>query len=210
MAADPVSENSGYRMFDIWDIGALQLLSLIAKASADSQTNWGDNTPLQATPKTGDTNAKIVIKGDVTTPLVWIDDMWKCYGYYIDKLKYQNSVISLTSPDTNSAISFGSAPASSYTVPTTSGWIRDILDCPIVIGDDTHDLMELFLPKSVVATEAQATFFDKYEPITGSAYPIAGKSASLNSTTEPGIFYLGMVKGDGTDVPAVSCRLAKS
>ena len=210
MATDPISENSGFRMFDIWDLGALQFLSLIAKASADSQTAWGDNTgPVNAAPKTGDTNAKIITKGTTAAPTVWLDDMWKCYGYYIDKLKFQDKAITLASPDTNTPVSFGTAAASSYTPPTSSGWVRDILDCPITLGDDVHDLMEIFIPKTVTATEAQATFADMYEPsLSGAAYPVVGGSASF--TTQPGLFYMGMVNGDGTDDITIACRMAKS
>ena len=206
MATDPISENSGFRMFDIWDLGALQFLSLIAKASADSQTVWSDNSiTTVSSPTTGEANAKIITKGTAAAPAVWVDDLWQSQSYLIGKLEFPtHDSMTLTSPDTNNAVSFGTADTSSYTPPVnTSGWIRDVLDCPFVIGDDTHDLMEIFLPKTLVATEAQATFADKYVSTLNARYPITGYGGTPSSVKELGLFFMDRAESG-------ACRLAKS
>ena len=152
---------TGYRMFDIYDLGALRMLLLIAKADSDTQTCWGDNSAGISYPATGSTNARAVFKGSHADPQVSIEDLWRCYWYHADLITVNSGVVTLTSPmDLSSTLSFGSAAASRYTQPTSSGWIRDVLDCPFVIGNDTHDLMELFLPASVVSAENQGTFSD--------------------------------------------------
>jgi hypothetical protein len=153
---------SGFRMFDIWDLSALRMLLLIANAHSDSQTKWGDNTATAA-PKTGATSARAVFQGSQAAPVVSMEDLWKCYYSYVDLISTNNGVVTLTSPmDLVSSLSFGSAEVTRYTQSITSGWLRDVLDCPFVLGDDTHDLMELFLPKTAVASEAQGTFCDQF------------------------------------------------
>ena len=152
---------TGFRMFDIWDLGALRMLLLIAKADSDTQSCWGDNSAGIEYPKTGSTNARACFKGTHSNPTVSIEDLWRCYWYHADLITVNNGVVTLTSPmDLTSTLSFGSAATSRYTQPTTSGWIRDVLDCPFTIGNDTHDLLELFLPGTVVSAENQGTFSD--------------------------------------------------
>ena len=152
---------TGFRMFDIWDLGALRTLLLVAKADSDTQAVWGDNSEGTAYPLTGSTNARAVFKGTHESPQVSIEDLWRCYWYHADLITVNTGVVTLTSPmDKTSVISFGSADSSRYTQPTSSGWIRDVLDCPFTLGDDTHDLMELFLPGSVVSAENLGTFSD--------------------------------------------------
>ena len=153
---------SGFRMFDIWDLSALRILLLVAKASTNSQTQWGDNSAGIASPKTGSTNARAIFKGTQTDPQISIEDLWRCYWYFVDALTVSaTGVVGLLSPmDNTTNVSFGEAVLSRYTQTLSQGWLHEVLDCPMVIGDHTHDLMELFLPKSVVATEAQSTFGD--------------------------------------------------
>ncbi len=151
---------TGYRMFDIWDLGALRLLSLIATANTDTQTIWGDNNTGVEYPKTGSTNAKITFNNAGTT----MEDLWYCFWYLVNCFSIYYGVVTLYSPmDLSTALSFGSADSSRYTEPLIGGWIRDILDCPFVIGDDTHDLMELFLPKTITSSEKQATMSDYHQ-----------------------------------------------
>ena len=155
---------TGFRMFDIWDLSAIRLLLLIAKGSSNSQASWGDNSTPVISPKTGSTNARAVFKGTQTDPQISLEDLWRCFWYHADLAAVSaTGVVSLISPqDLSTAVSFGNIEAVRYTQPTGSGWIREILDCPMMIGDDTHDLMELFLPKTVTSIESQATFSDKY------------------------------------------------
>lgn len=77
------------------------------------------------------------------------------------------------------------------------------MDCPFVIGDDTHDLMEIFLPKTLVATEAQATFADKYVSTLNARYPITGYGSTVSGFKELGLFFMHRAESG-------ACRLAKS
>ena len=159
---------TGYRMFDIWDLGLLRMLALIAKANSDTQAQWGDNSAGISYPRTGSTNARMVFKGSHSNPQVSIEDLWSCYWYHADCITISSGRVTLTSPmDLSNSLSFGSVSSSRYTQPTSSGWIRDVLDCPFTIGDDTHDLMELFLPKTVVSAENQGTFSDHHWVYSG-------------------------------------------
>ena len=161
---------SGYRMYDIWDRGALMMLSLIAKNSFDSQSAWGTNSAGTQQPATGSTNARMVFKGTVSSPQVSFEDGWHCYWYNCDliTLADMTGVPTLKSPtDLTTVLSFGSAAASRYTLPHVSSgylsaWIRDWLDCPITIGSDTHDLLEIFLPGVVTSDESLASSYGHY------------------------------------------------
>ena len=181
---------SGFRMFDIWDLGALRMLLLIAKADSDTQSCWGDNSAGIAYPKTGSTNARACFKGTHSNPTVSIEDLWRCYWYHADLITVNNGVVTLTSPmDLTSTLSFGSAATSRYTQPTTSGWIRDVLDCPFTIGNDTHDLLELFLPGTVVSAENQGTFSDYHGASTSNPVDnLVVTGGYHNSTPSGGIF----------------------
>ena len=161
---------SGFRMFDIWDMGALRLLALVAKANANLQTAFGDNAAGYVYPKTGSTAARLVFKGDLATPQVTVEDLWRCYWYFVDLISVNNGSVSLTSPmDLTSVLSFGTAAATKYKQTTASGWLKDVLDCPFVIGDDTHDLLELFLPKTTNSSEKRGTFCDYHDASTTSS-----------------------------------------
>ena len=201
---------SGWRMFDIYDMGALRTLALIAKANADTQTVWGSNSSLQTYPKTGSTNARITFNSSGVT----MEDLWSCYWYYANYIHITNGVVELSSPMDGTSISFGSAAASRYTTPTATCWIRDVLDCPFIIGDDTHDLMELFLCKTGVSAEKQATFCDNHDVSGDGAnnyYPLFGcpPSTEISGTTGQGLFH------DNDMNPSIGsadrgCRIAKS
>ena len=108
-------------------------------------------------------------------------------------------------------------------MPYTSGWMRDVLDCPMVIGDDTHDLMELFIAKSVIASESQATFSDYSSYLWGKngftyiqTLCTGGSSWYASVPTISGIFYndRSAVQTGATDANAYfaqkGCRICKS
>ena len=176
---------TGYRMFDIYDMGLIRTLALIAKASANSQGSWGDNSSNVRYPRTGTTKARIIFRGTHSDPQVSFEDAWRCFWWHADLIQLSSYRVTLTSPmDLSSSLSFGSAAASRYTQAKSDGWIRDVLDCPFTIGDDTHDLMELFLPKTVVGSESQGTFYDYVTYVSGST------SSTLN------YFVAGSISGD--------------
>ena len=131
------------------------ILFAIKHCSGDSQGALLTNTSLS--PLAGVTSSYLFFNN---TSIGYINDIWACYWCITDRYKVVSNRVQLTSPmDETVVIGFGDATADRYTVPG-GGWLKDVLDCPMVIGDDTHDLMELFLPKSVTGTQANSAFND--------------------------------------------------
>ena len=132
----------------------------------------------------------------------------------MDLIKVPSGVVQLTSPmDLTSDLNFGDAVASRYTQATGAGYIKDVLDCPFVIGDDTHDLMEFFLPKTLSAS--QSTFRDYsvfYPQDQPESYCACGGSPKVRSgswpSNGPGLF-AHCANEYGTDSSDVCARLAK-
>lgn len=200
---------SGWRMYDIWDHGLMCTLSTIAKCSANTQSIWGDNSSGAGYPSTGSTNARIIFKGSHSDPQVAFEDAWRCYWYHTDLITFTNRVITLTSPmDLSSTVSFGSASSSRYTQPSSNGCIRDVLDCPFTLGDDTHDLMELWRPKTVVSSEANATFHDYYWQYSGT-YILYSGGDWLNGVNA-GLFYADCSSTASDTYNNIGARLAKN
>ena len=114
--------------------------------------------------------------------------------------------------DQTSALAFGDSNTARYTQPTTSGWIRDVLDCPFTVGNDTHDLMELFLPKTVVSAENQGTWSDYYTYASGN--PVYGGDHSTG--TQAGLYassfltdtYTTTSEGDAINLGAAAAYCA--
>ena len=142
---------AGFRMFDIWDLALMRILLVIQKCTADMQSAFLTNTSLS--PKAGTTSSYAFFNN---TSVGYVNDLWACY-WCITALYYAvNKVVNLISPmDGTTPISFGDAEVSRHTLPN-SGWLWDVMDCPFTLGDDTHDLMELFLPKTVGGTSSSA------------------------------------------------------
>ena len=202
---------TGFRMFDIYDLGWLRTLALIAYADSDTLTRWGDNSAGTSYPKTGSTNARMCFKGSHSDPQVSMEDMWRCYWYYADLITVNSGVVTLTSPmDLTSSLSFGSAAQSRYKQPTTSGWIRDVLDCPFVVGNDTHDLMELFLPASVVSAENQGTFSDYHNEHWGGQSIAFSSGAWWQFDTRAGLFTGETGAASAETMNEVGSRLSKN
>ena len=199
---------SGFRMFDIYDTSILKILILIMKADPDLQSR-AINTV--ATSKTGTTACSITF--NALRPS-FIHDLWSCYWCMMDLIKVPSGVVQLTSPmDLSSDLSFGDAIASRYTQATGAGYIKDVLDCPFVIGDDTHDLKEFFLPKTLSAS--QSTFKDYsvfYPQDQPESYCACGGSPVTRSgswpSDGPGLF-AHCANEYSTDSSDVCARLAK-
>lgn len=149
---------SGWHMWDIWDLSLVQLLSLIWKCSMDTQTAYGTNTT--ASPVAGATPSKIIFRGTPDAPEVWIDDLWSTYWQHVDGITRNGQVVSLTSP-TGSAVTIG-GDVSGYTLSSTTGYVKEFCSAPMDIEGDTHDILELFLPKTVVSSVSDATAPDYF------------------------------------------------
>ena len=155
---DSGAGQSGWRSYDIYDHAALQILGLIAKGSTDTQRSYGDSSG-SSSPATGSTTGRLLFSGTISEPTVWLDDMWRCYWTHVDRISLASNLYAIRSPIDNSNISL----STSYRRPTSSGWVDTVWDGHFTLGEDTHDLMELFLPKSTAGSESLAAFKDYYE-----------------------------------------------
>ncbi len=179
---DADAGEAGWHHYDIWDVALLRLLSVVWKCKLDVQSAYGTNTT--ASPTTGATPSKIIFRGTPEAPEVWVDDVWSTYLQHVDGISHTNGVVSLTSPS-GEAITL-SATADTHTLATTSGYVRTFISEPYTLGEDTHDLLELFLPKTVVGAEPDATVPDYYEHTTDTSYLKVG--GYWESSGKGGIF----------------------
>ena len=62
----------------------------------NSEEFWGTNSSMATDLLTGNTVSKLVRQVSVTTPIVWVDDMWAYKPYYVYKILPRN-VLSLIS-----------------------------------------------------------------------------------------------------------------
>ena len=187
---DSSAGQSGWRSYDIYDHAVLQILGLIAKGSTDTQRSYGDSSG-SSSPATGSTTGRLVFSGTISEPTVWLDDMWRCYWTHVDRISLASNLYAIRSPIDNSDISL----STSYRRPTSSGWVDTVWDGQFILGADTHDLMELFLPKSTAGSESLAAFKDYYEYTNNcgdmkvGGYWGSGSQAGLFAITDRGDTY---------------------
>ena len=196
---DSGAGQSGWRSYDIYDHAVLQILGLIAKGSTDTQRSYGDSSG-SSSPATGSTTGRLVFNGTISEPTVWLDDMWRCYWTHVDRISLASNLYTIRSPIDNSNISL----STSYRRPTSSGWVDTVWDGQFILGADTHDLMELFLPKSTAGSESLAAFKDYYEytndcgDMKVGGYWGSGSQAGLFAITDRGDTYTTTSGGNTT------------
>ena len=150
----------GYRGFDIYDAALLKLLGLVMYKSTDFQTIAGTGTDT-VMPSTGTSDARMIFQGDKLEPRVFIADLWRTYQTYLFKIKAVDGVVQLEMPYSSDKL-IPTGTQARYTMPKASGYIASILDCPISVGSDLHDIMELFLPRTVIGSEILSAYKDYY------------------------------------------------
>lgn len=186
----------GYRGFDIYDMALLRLLGLVMYRSTDFQAAAGQGTST-VMPSTGSSDAKMVFQGTTEDPRVFIADMWRTYQTYLLKIKALDGVVQLELPYSKDKL-LPTGTVSRYTMPKTSGYMASILDCPISVGQDIHDLMELFLPRTVIGSEMLSAYKDYYVYQTGLAeYKTGGSWKESSSWCGPFFTSLKPYKEDG-------------
>ena len=177
---------SGWHAYDIWDVSLLQWLGLFWKGTFNFQSAYGTNS--SSSPRTGATQARLVFKGTQSSPEVWVDDVWSCYWQHVDLISHSSGRISLISPmNGSSSISIGGS-SSDYTMATSSGYVKTFCSAPFVLGDDSHDLLELFLPKTVVGSESSSLAPDYYNYNTETSYLKVG--GYWSNSSQGGLFSL--------------------
>lgn len=134
---------AGWRYYDIYDDSAVKFLQLIMRANPD--TNAISSTSDQIV--SGRTTNRIVFQGSLSSPTVWLDDMWRYFFQVEYNLRLRSLQVELTSPVDNSSVL--NISSGNKTLPSSNGWIREFMNGAFVIGEDTHNLLELFLPSII-------------------------------------------------------------
>lgn len=191
---------SGFRLFDIWDMSLLKILLLIFGGGSNVQNIWGDNTAHTTYPKTGATGAKAL----------YMDDLWAHYWCILPKIRYDT--------DTEKLLLVNPSDGNTLTLDHNTngrGWIVDICSGTFNIGtssneyENTHDLMELFIPSSTDGSESNSTFPDYCTLYTYSPYTWVGGGRG-NDWYNAGLFAHDNSYWDGTGYSTIGCRIAKS
>ena len=150
---------TGWRVMDVWDWSMLRFLHLIAKANGDSQASWGDNSSATSYPNAGSTNARMVFKGTHSDPRVSIEDLWRTYYQPTDLATITSGGYqTYTSPMNSTSVAYTVSKRYEY----ASRWYDDFVSASFTLGDDTHDLLEVFHPTDAGASsEADAIIKDQ-------------------------------------------------
>lgn len=151
----------GYHITDIYEVSAMRWLGLIKSGRFDFQSAFGSNKT--ARPITGSTNSKLILRGSKGNPQVFIDDAWNCYWQFVDLINLNEGIVNLRSPmDRATALSLSGTP-SKYRVSRQNGWVKSFLSTSYILGDDAHDILELFLPDTVDAAPTGTAVPDFHE-----------------------------------------------
>lgn len=184
---DVASSTEGYHVTDIYEISAMRWLGAIRSGRFDFQLAFGTNKVSK--PRTGSTKSKLILKGTKAAPQVYIDDAWNCYWQFADLININKGVVSLRSPmDRASAIVISGAPIR-YSVSQQKGWVKTFVSASFILGDDAHDVLELFLPSTVDAAPTGTVVPDYHEYGTQSTdvkiggYWASGEMGGLFSDT---------------------------
>ena len=195
----------GWRLYDVYDEALIRLLTIIMRCDADATkiSSMGSMTT------TGGSTNRLVFVGTQNRPDIWIDDLWRFYYQYLDNITLENYEIQLTSPmDNTTALELGDV----HKVAMNSGWIRDFAHSPMVVGDHTHNVQELFLPSIVTSAEAQSPIGDTLQ---AGKHPYMLVHGSYNrGSNELGLLHTAIVPDNG-DISYVSprttgCRICKN
>lgn len=178
----------------------LKILLLIFGKGSNVQNIWGDNTSHTTYPKTGKTGSKAL----------YMCDLWAHYLYILPKIAYtmDTELLSLTNPLDGSAIELAHNTSG-------RGWIVDVCSGEFTLGnsqnayENTHDLMELFIPSATDGSESNATFPDYCVLYTYSPYTwVCG--GRWDDWYNAGLFSCDNSYWDGAGYGSIGCRLAKS
>ncbi|MCD6346227.1 MAG: hypothetical protein J7L96_02275 [Bacteroidales bacterium] len=182
----------GFRMVDIHELSAVQLLCLIENGGPDVQSTIGTgNTASSAAVNTGSSNA------------VWrgIYELWGNVRCMIDGVQFDtNNQIKVFDQNGN-----GTYISTGVTASATDGWITGMHDD----SGTGFDLGMLFLGKTFDGTEGNGTFGDyEYSPdLTEDNVFYHGGDWSLGS--QAGLFDLFLYGGAADAAPRFGSRLAK-
>lgn len=169
---DADAGQSGWHSYDIWDVAMLRFLGMMVAGQLDLQYYVGSN--YYESPVTGSTNCKIVFKGTMATPEVWIDDLWSTYWHHVDGVTIDNAVLTISTPSHQGTI-VPEGGSAAVTMPNYSGFIQSFLTGGFTLGDDDkHDLLELFLPGTLTSSEYGGIVSDYYNYNTDTKYMKVG------------------------------------
>ena len=139
-----VNGQTGWHLWNIYELAAIQMLCLIEVGSADVQAKIGSgNSNSSAAVATGTTNAK------------WrgISELWGNVWHMVDGLSGSGTTIQIL--DRNGS---GSMINTGLTAVTSTGYPTDIF----TTSGTNFDLNDVFLPKAIDGASGNGTFGDYY------------------------------------------------
>ena len=185
-----VSGQTGWHLWNIYELSAIQMLCLIEMGSPDVQTKIGSgNSAGSAAVATGSTNAK------------WrgICELWGNVWHMVDGLKGSGTTIQIFDRLGNGTyVNTGVAALNG-----SHGYPKEMMD-----GSGTgYDFNDVFIPKSIDATASNGTYGDYYYYATSDFVCYHGGAWDYGAYD--GLFYLALYDVSSSSRTRLGGRLAK-
>lgn len=143
-AARNTGGQTGWHLWNIYELAAIQMLCLVELGSPDVQTHIGSgNSSSSAAVEPGSSNAK------------WrgISELWGNVWHAVDGLKGSGTTIQILDRLGN-----GTYVNTGVSAPASSGYPKDMMD-----GSGAgYDFNDVFIPKNIDATASNGTYGDYY------------------------------------------------
>ena len=190
-AARNTGGQSGWHLWNIYELAAIQMLCLIELGTPDVQTAIGSgNSASSAAVVTGSTNAK------------WrgICELWGNVWHMVDGLKGSGTTIQMFDRLGNGT--YVNTGVAAYSA--AHGYPKDMLD----VSGTGFDFNDVFVPKTIDATASNGTYGDYYYAATSNFVCYHGGAWDFGAYA--GLFYLDLVSTSSLALAAIGGRLAKS
>ena len=189
-AARNTGGQSGWHLWNIYELAAIQMLCLIELGTPDVQTAVGSgNSASSAAVATGSSNAK------------WrgISELWGNVWHMVDGFKGSGTTIQILDRLGN-----GTYVNTGASALTSSGYPKDMLDT----SGTGFNFNDVFVPKTIDATASNGTYGDYYYAATSNFVCYHG--GNWVHGAPDGLFYLHLANTSSYAPTHIGGRLAKS
>lgn len=183
-----VSGQSGWHLWNIYELAAIQILCLIESGTPDVQTKIGTNT-----------TSAMAVSGSTGASWRGIYELWSNAWHMVDGIKGNGTSIQVLDRLGN-----GTYIDTATNAVTSAGYPVTMLDAS---GTD-FNFNDIFMVKTVDATASNGTFGDNYGgAISGF---VCRQGGAYNSGTSGGLFSLSCTNDTSYSSAVVGGRLAKN
>ena len=185
-----VNGQTGWHLWNIYELAAIQMLCLIELGSPDVQAKIGSgNSNSSAAVATGSTNAK------------WrgICELWGNVWHMVDGLKGSGTKIQMFDRLGNGT--YVNTGVAAYSA--AHGYPKDMLD----VSGTGFDFNDVFIPKTIDATASNGTYGDYYCAAVSDFVCYHG--GAWDNGAYDGLFNLNLFYVSSSVYPSVGGRLAK-